>query len=240
MKKAFFCTRLIAVLFFVSLVSSCKKELSDSGPTSQQEENIATIASQSETETELVFNDVFDNVIGVNAEVGLGGTGVFGRMAANGRENGIDSVPSCVRLTVTRLNAPDIFPVKVVIDFGNGCLGKDGHTRAGKIITTYSGRLTMPGKSAATTFDGFTIDSISVQGTHTITNTTVGSNQRQFTIDITNAKLTKPGGNYSQWTSQRGINQVEGNGTPDLAIDDTFTITGFSHGKVQSGSELFA
>ena len=241
MKKAFLCTHLMAALCFISLViSSCKKELSDSGLTPRQEENIATIASQSETETELVFNDVFDNVIGVNAEVGLGGTGVFGRVAANGRENDIDSVPSCVTLTVTHLSAPDIFPVKITIDFGSGCLGKDGHARSGKIITTYSGRLTVPGKSATTTFDSFTIDSISVQGTYTVTNTTVGGSQRQFAIDITDAKLTKPGGNYSQWTSQRAISQVEGNGTPDLAIDDAFTISGFSHGKVQSGSDLFA
>ncbi|MGN6164190.1 MAG: hypothetical protein ACTHOF_06595 [Flavisolibacter sp.] len=239
MKKALFCTHLMAVLCFLFFViSSCKKELSDSGLTFQQEENIATIASQSETETELVFNDVFDNVIGVNAEVGLGGTGVFGRTALNGRENGIDSVPSCVTLTVTHLNAPDIFPVKVVVDFGGGCRGKDGHTRSGKIITTYSGRLTVPGQSATTIFDGFVIDSISVQGKHIVTNTTLGS-QRQFTVHIIDAKLAKPDGN-SQWTSQRIITQVEGNGTPDLAIDDAFTITGFSHGKVESGSDLFA
>ena len=246
MKKTLSCTWLIAALFLISfIIGSCKKELSDSNLTPQQEEDIATTASQSETETELVFNDVFDNVMGVNAEVGLGGTGVFGRTAAsgslNGRENGIDSVPSCVILTVTHLNAPDLFPVKIVIDFGSGCIGKDGHTRSGKIITTYSGRLTVPGKSATTTFDGFKIDSISVQGTHTITNsTTAGSNQRQFSIEISDAKLSKPSSNYSQWTSQRVITQVEGNGTPDLAIDDVFTITGSAHGKVKSGNDLFA
>lgn len=242
MKKALLCTRMMAVLFFVSfIISSCKKEFRDSGLSPQQEESMVTIASQSETETELVFNDAFDNIMGVNAEVGLGGTGVFGRTASNGRENGVDSVPSCVTLTVIRLNAPDIFPVKITVDFGSGCLGKDGHTRSGKIIITYNGRLTVPGKSATATFDDFKMDSISVQGVQTITNTTTaGSNQRQFTVDIADARLSKPSGNYSQWASHRIITQAEGNVTPDLAIDDIFTITGSAHGKVKSGDELFA
>ena len=245
MKKAFLCTRWIGVLFLISFViGSCKKELSDSGLTFQQEEDIATTASQSETETELVFNDVFDNVVGVNTEVGIGGTGIFGRVAGSlqgGRENGTDSIPSCVTLTIVHLNAPDLFPVKIVIDFGSGCPGKDGHIRSGKLIATYSGRLTETGKAAITTFDGFKIDSISVRGTHTITNiTTAGTNQRQFTIDVVAAKLSKPSGNYSQWTSHRIITQVEGNGTPNLSIDDNFSITGSAHGQVQRRSDLFA
>lgn len=246
MKKIYLSTRLITLsLCTALLIAGCKKETSDSALSPQQEEEAATLSTQSETETELVFNDVFDNVLGVNTEVGLGGTGVFGRTAsgslAGGRENGLDSIPACLTLTITRLNAPDKFPVRIVMDFGSKCLGGDGHTRSGKIITTYTGRLTEPGKSATTTFDGFKIDSLSVQGTHKVTNTTVaGSNQRQFTIDVTDAKITKPNGNYSQWTSHRVITQVEGNGTPNIAIDDVFTITGNSYGKVKHGNDFYA
>lgn len=240
MKKFYLFTQLITLIFCISLIiSGCKKEVS-AGLTPQQEEKVATLSSQSETETELVFNDVFDNVMGVNAEVGIGGTGVFGRIASSGeRENGADSIPSCVTLTVTHLNASQFFPVKIVIDFGSGCVGKDGHTRAGKIITTYFGRLTVAGKSAVTTFEGFRIDSIAVQGTHTITNTTSG-NERQFTVDVTDAKLSKPSGAYSQWTSHRVTTQIEGNITPDLSLDDVFSIAGSAYGKVNNGTEVFA
>lgn len=233
---------LFMAIAFTSSLLSCKKETSDSGLTTEQEEEIATLSSQSETENELVFNDVFDNVMGVNTEVGLGGIGVFGRSGSqNSRESGLDSIPACITLTVTRLNAPDRFPVNIIVDFEGGCLGKDGHMRSGKIITTYNGRLTVPGKSAITTFEGFKIDSISVAGTHTVTNSSaVGSNQRQFTIDISDAKLSKSSGAYSQWTSHRIITQVEGNSTPDLAIDDSFSITGAAHGKVKRDNELYA
>ncbi|MGZ3913893.1 MAG: hypothetical protein ACXVB3_09190 [Flavisolibacter sp.] len=245
MKKFYLFTPLMTLTLLVFLLlGGCKKEVS-AGLTPQEEKNVATLSSQSETESELVFNDVFDNVMGVNAEVGLGGTGVFGRVATSGlvtgRESGADSIPSCVTLTVNHLNAPDFFPVRITIDFGSGCLGKDGHIRSGKIIATYTGRLTVPGKSVTTSFDSFFLDSIGVQGNHTLTNTTVaGSNQRQFTIDVTNARLSKPSGNYSQWTSHRVVTQVEGNATPDLSIDDVFSITGSAYGKVYNGNEAFA
>ena len=245
MKKSALFTRLITAALFISLVMiACKKEKSDSlSPT--EEEQIANYSSQSETENEVVFNDVFDNVMGVNTEVGLGGTGVFGRVAstANGREDGMDSIPTCVQVSITLLNAPARFPMKIVIDFGAGCVGRDGHTRAGKIITEYSGKLTEPGNSATTRFDGFKFDSISVQGTHKITNTTgvggTSNNQRQFTIDITDAKLSKPNGNYSLWSSTKVITQTEGNGTPLYPLDDIFKVSGSSHGQIKYGNLIY-
>lgn len=248
MKRISLFTRLTTIVLLASiLVFSCKKETSDQ-LTPQQEEEAATFSTESETENELVFNDVFDNVMGVNTEVGVGGTGVFGRTTTGdirpfGREMNMDSVLPCVVITVTRLNPPDLFPVKIVIDFGTaGCLGRDGHKRYGKIITVYTGRLIYPGKSATTTFEGFKINDISVQGTHIITNTTnntAGSNQLQYTVDVKDAKLSKPNGNFSEWNSHRVFTQIEGNGTV-FPQDDILKITGGARGKVKRGNTLYA
>ena len=240
MKKSVLFTRLMTAALFTSLVMiACKKEHSDS-LSPAEEEQAANYSTQSETENEVVFNDIFDNVMGVNNEVGIGGTGIFGRMA-NGREMNPDSLPSCTQISIALLNAPARFPMKIIIDFGTGCLGRDGHKRSGKIITEYSGKLTQPGSYATTRFENFKFDSISVQGTHKITNsTTAGSNQRQFTIDIADAKLSKPNGNYSLWTSHRVITQIEGNGTPFLPQDDIFKVTGSAHGKVKYGNLIYA
>lgn len=245
MKKSSLITRMITAAFFTSLVLvACKKE--DSGSlTPEQEAEAATFSSESEAESEVVFNDVFDNVMGVNTEVGVGGTGVFGRSTSgstSGREMEMDSLNSCVRVHVTLLNPPARFPMKIVVDFGNGCLGRDGHWRYGKIITVYTGPLMHPGSSATTTFDHFKLDSIKVEGTHKImntTNSTAGSNFKQFTITITDAKLTKPNGNYVMWNSNRVITQIEGNGTA-APVDDVFKITGSGRGKVKRGNILYA
>ncbi|MGZ3937781.1 MAG: hypothetical protein ACXVLT_03585 [Flavisolibacter sp.] len=240
MIKSSLLPRLITAAIITSLAMvACKKEQS-AVLSPAEEEQIANYSGQSETENEVVFNDVFDNVMGVNTEVGIGGTGIFGRLATNGRETGVDSLPSCTIVTISLLNAPARFPMKIVIDFGTGCVGKDGHKRSGKIITEYSGRLIEPGSSATTRFENYYFDSIAIQGTHKITNTTAaGSNQRQFTIDITDGKITKPNGDYSVRSSQRVVTQVEGNGTPQLPQDDIFKITGSEHGKIQRGNLLF-
>ena len=244
MKTIPFLTRVITLtLLAASIFTGCKKETSNSGLSSQQEEEIADLSAQSEVNNEVIFNDVFDNVIGVNNEVGMAGLGVFGRTnnsSIGGRESGMDSLP-CYTISIERLALPELFPLKIIIDFGNGCTGKDGHTRSGKIVSTYTGRLTIPGKTVITEFEGFRFDSLSVEGRQTITNTTApGSNRRQFTIDITDGKLTVPSQSYSNWTSHRVITQIEGNATPDLPIDDIFSITGNAHGKLKHGDVLNA
>jgi hypothetical protein len=223
-------------LLLLSGITGCKKENSDD-LSNDEEASAARLFMNTESENQLAFNDVFDNVMGVNAEVGIGGTGVFGK--GTGSIGGTDST-HCFIVTVTKLNLPEPFPMKVVVDFGTGCMGNDGRLRSGKVVTVYTGRLIHAGKSATTTFENFKIDSIQVSGTHKITNTTVpGSLQRQFTVNVTDGKLVKPSGNYSLWTSTRVITQIEGNLTVDIPADDIFSITGSAHGKVKRGAEIF-
>jgi hypothetical protein len=230
----------VALIGTLSGLSACQKDKSASELTPQEEEQIAVISTESESESDLLFDDVFNNVMGVNDEVGMQGTGIFGgRMNSTGRETNIDSMPPCVTVTITQLAAPARFPVRIVTDFGtSGCTGRDGHTRYGKIITTYTGRLTEPGSSATTSFEAYRVDSLQITGTHTTTNTsTPGSNppMRQFTIDVVNGKVTRPNGDYHQRTAHRVITQAEGLGTPLLPLDDVFTITGHSSGTVKRG-----
>lgn len=233
--RSFF-TRLTTLVFVAALtIIGCKKESSDS-LSPKEEEEAANYISESEFDSELAFNDVFDNVMGVNTDVGMGGVGVFGRVSAsspNGREAGVDSMPSCVTVTITPVQ-PGVFPKTITLDFGSGCFSH-GHLRSGKIRTVYTGPLREAGNSATTNFDNFRIDSILVQGTHKITNTTAstpGANQRQFKIEVIDGKLTKPNGNYSFWNSNRTNTQIEGNGTIAPA-DDIFQVRGIANGRVK-------
>ena len=246
MKTISLCTLGIIALFsFTLLFYGCGKENSGlSGLSPDQEQTASQVSVQSETEAQLAFNDIFDNVMGANNQVGMAGTGVFGRLIAGvncgqpvERGNGIDST-HCFSVSFTSL-ASTTFPLKLVIDFGNGCLGNDGHMRYGRIITVYTGRLIEAGKSATTTFDGYKIDSFSISGTHVVTNTTT-TGQRQFTVDITNAKINKPSGHNEEWNGHRVINQVDGSATPEWPTDDVFSISGSGYGKAESGNVIFA
>jgi hypothetical protein len=241
MRTSILTTRLTTIALVVAtLLISCQKDQSGESLSPQQEEEATSVAAESEADSEGSFDEVFDNVVGVNAEVGLGGTGVFGgRLSGDllpgGRMEGTDSA-RCFTVTIDKLSASTTFPVRITTDFGTlGCKGRDGRTRYGKIITTYTGRLIEPGKSATTTFENYRVDSTSVSGTHTITNT--GSiTTRQYTVEVTNAKLSRPNGNYIQRSARRVITQVEGLATPLIAGDDVYRIEGSASGTVKRGT----
>jgi hypothetical protein len=236
MKTKFWFARIITTFFSATLLFySCKKETSDSNLSPQEEEQASLTSSESEAESESIFNEIFDNVIGVNNDVGLSGTGVFGRMATTGGYNQSERIAACYTVSITQVTQGQNFPLRIEIDFGTGCTGRDGRLRSGKIITEYTGRLVVSGKSAVTVFKDYKVDGVQVEGTLKITNTG-DVNTRQFTIDIINAKLTKPNGNYTKWNSKRVLTQVEGLGTPDLHIDDVFTITGNASGEVRTST----
>lgn len=221
-------SRLILLSTFIFLtLFSCKKETSETD-TPQQQEEASVAATESEATAEIIFNDVFDNVVGVNNDVGLEGTGVFGRTASSTSN---ERIMGCHTVSITQLVQGQFFPLRITIDFGTGCTGKDGRTRSGKIITEYTGRLIVAGKSSTTSFENYKVDSLSIEGTFKITNTG-NSSLRQFTVDVTGAKLTKKTGNYIKWNSHRVITQVQGLGTPEFYADDVFSLTGNASGEL--------
>jgi hypothetical protein len=230
MKRRFSSFQLILAFSFLSLLSivSCKKETS--GTNDNEEVTASQTSSESDAQSEIIFNEVFDNAMGVSDEVGMFGTGVFAR------------INSCPTVTVLHLTANQ-FPIRVTLDFGaTGCVGNDGHQRRGKIITEYTGRLVYPGSIATTTFDGFYFDSIHVEGTHRISNISVVSTVpiiRKFEAKVENGKLTFQNGNYVNWNSTKIITQIEGAVTPD-PHDDQFKVEGSANGTALRGNLLVA
>jgi len=77
----------------------------------------------------------------------------------------------------------------------SGCADGRGNTRKGKILIAYAGRRFLPGSSITTTFDGYTINGITLEGTH-IATSTFDSNEAnpKFTLSLLNGKLTWPDG----------------------------------------------
>lgn len=235
---------LLTTAFFtiVIIIFSCKKETSGTSP--EDETEVTFSATESNTEAENVFNGVFDDVLGVNADVGLGSTGIFGRRAwrnyeTTDRVDNTNLLPPCLNLIIVK-TTPDPFPVTITFDFGSyGCIANDGHWRKGKIIAEYSDRLLNPGATATVSFDDFSIDSIAIDdiASYTIKNT--GSQDTlQFTVDV-NAKLSKPNNNYSEWHSHKIITRTDGNLTP-APIDDVLKIEGNASGKVKKNDLVVA
>jgi hypothetical protein len=238
-------TQLLLTLFLFVTIFSCKKETSD---TNAQDEALANIsATESNTEADGVFNGVFDDVLGVNTNVGVGGTGIFGRKAGvnngtnypDGRIDNTNLLPPCLNLIIVQ-QTPNSFPVTITFDFGStGCAADDGHWRKGKIVIDYSNHLLIPGATASARFEDFQIDSIAIDNstTYTVKNTGTQDNL-QFTVDA-NAKLSKPNGNYSEWYSHKIISRTEGNLTT-TPLDDVLKVEGKATGKTRRNDFIVA
>lgn len=229
---------LVAVISTGLLFSSCKKHDDASGAAGKEE--FAAMSAQSDAAAELVFEDVFDNTMGVSPEVGIGGTGVFGRVAVTpGSTNRMEGVDSTACYTVVTKQLSTLrFPLQITIDFGSGCTARDGRTRKGKIIIVYTGHLAIPGNSAAATFDGYSLDNVKVEGTHKLTNTGT-TDKKSYTTQVINARLSQANGNYVLWNSEKTVAQVEGGATPLIGLDDTYSITGQSNGSVLIDGKYF-
>src|SRR6478752_2079334 len=106
------------------LIQSCKKDDAPSSSTAEKQE-FATAASTADVEGQAAFNEVFDNVMGVNSEVAIGGTGVFAgaNLSGGGTEINGPQGETCYILTITHSNVNSFFPARAVIDFGSGCVG---------------------------------------------------------------------------------------------------------------------
>lgn len=227
----------IAILLVGGMMfTACKKEKSAAA---EQEAVEATIESTvNDNEADDVYDEVFNNTMGVGSETGedlgiTGATGVFGRMENGSLTGRVDSTQRCFTVTVTPRDR-GVFPKTVVINFGTGCLGRDGKLRKGKIITVFTGPMRVPGSKATTTFDGYKIDSVAVAGTHQVENVSTSSNA-SFTTRVLNGQLTWDSGRWVKWSTTRTVTQIEGNGTPMFPLDDIFSITGAGRGENSRG-----
>lgn len=230
MKNKFFSSSLQVFCFLLAvLLFSCKKnDKQPDNTNNNSNQQDAAIAVAADAGAEAVFNDAFDNSMGSNNEAGLGsGIGVFGRHLS-GRGDGVDSIPACVTITVSP-ETPGVFPKTVTLDFGDGCTGARGHVRKGKIITVFTGRMREAGSTATTTFDNYYFDTLKVEGTQVIANTSA-NDHRNFTLTVNEGKLIAPSGSYITWNRSRTWEQTEGNGT-ESPLDDRFSITGNADGK---------
>jgi hypothetical protein len=233
MKTSILTKSTLAFLLLGALTfTSCKKESSTAS-----DETATVESTESNSEAEAAYDDVFDNTMGIGVESGedlgiTGSVGVFGRMESGSYTGRIDS-NRCFTVTVVP-QTPGVFPKTVTINFGAGCLGRDGKLRKGKIITVFTGKMKIPGSKATTTFDGYKVDSVTVKGTHEVTNNSL-SNNNIFTTKVIEGKLIWDSGRWVTWSSIRTVVQLEGNGTPNWPIDDVFSITGAGRGENNRG-----
>jgi hypothetical protein len=222
---------LLAIGLLVA-TTACNRD--DEPVISEEEEKETTVLQDISTDQALartLFNDMGNQVDGstYNAEAG-------------------DSVwNSCAELTIDTLGDP--FPLEVTLDFGTeGCTGRDGKVRKGKLIYNLSAPYRETGSITTTTPDEYYVNDWNLLGTRTAEN--LGANsagELQYAIEIKNGTAIAPNGDAIKWQSTRTRTWVEGQETGFFTIengsflgwdgitDDVYELTGTGIGVTREG-----
>jgi hypothetical protein len=156
---------------------------------------------------------------------------------------GTTGILSCAVVTVTPLSG---FPKNITIDFGaSGCSSPNGILRRGKILVTLTDSLRRPGSVATMNFDNYFVGIHKKEGTITWTNTSTAT-QKSWRRVCVNGKITNNvTNNFWLHSGTQDIVQTNGSNTPNLLLDDVYSITGNrtvtkSNGTTRVGTVLTA
>ncbi|MDI1321697.1 MAG: hypothetical protein PSV36_03045 [Algoriphagus sp.] len=88
---------------------------------------------------------------------------------------------------------------KIIIDFGTGCTSAEGIIRKGKVLLTYSGNLALPGSTIITSFEGYEVNGLKLEGTRILTNTglNLATSTITMTVKVENGKITWPDNTFA-------------------------------------------
>ena len=223
----------ITVLTFIVafMLFSCQKDFSSSNNTPVTEEQ-ATTYSEESSMAEASFDDAED--VATTAADEEGNASVYG---INGRLfqplfNELRAViGDCAEITITPNDST--YPKTITIDFGNGCLGRDGKFRSGAIVVHLTAPLRRPGSVVTITFRNYYVNRVHLEGTKVISNLS-DPPMHKWSVQVVGGKVTFPTGRGYSYQSIKVKTQVEGMDTR-IVRDDVYEITGRSLTEFNSG-----
>jgi hypothetical protein len=236
MKPLFLRTKTIfAALIIFSLVAlfSCKKEGNNTAVSDEE----AMAITQENAEANSDFDDVAEMGLSVSSDVEgvIGGSNSDGSPGLNGptgngpfdfnlnvfEDLALKAGP-CTKIKVTP--ADSSFPKTVTIDYGTGCICRDGKFRSGKVIMNFTAPIRRPGAILTITFDDFNLNRKKIEGTKVIKNKSEGGIYA-YSEEIIDGKVSWPNGRGFSYEASKMVTQIAGMDSRKVR-DDVYKITG--------------
>lgn len=218
-----------AILFIAGLLffSSCKKENSAQTILSEQE---ALVASEENTEADAAFDDVAEIGFSADADIEAGvSTGV--EIPGSVAEGGIGmrffedlqfKVGPCTKIEVSPRDGS--FPRTVTINYGDGCICRDGKFRKGLVTLHYTAPLRRPGAVLTITLRNYHVNRAHIEGVKTIKNLSADGAVK-YSTSVENGKFTLPSGRGFSYEGIKVVTQIRGMETRTIR-DDVYSIEG--------------
>ena len=218
-----------AVLFSL-FITSCQKEASLSSPEETVNEEEAATLSDESSVAEASFDDADDIAFTAADEEGnAGGFGVEGRSAGGDQDRIFlpnffelrERIGDCATITVTPNDST--YPKRVVIDFGDSCLGRDGKVRSGKLVLDFTGPIRRPGSIVTLEFVRYHVNRVHIEGRKIFKNLSEPP-VHKWSIAIDDGKVTFPSGRGYRYEGIKTVTQIGGILTARV-WDDVYKMT---------------
>jgi hypothetical protein len=216
----------IAMLFLMALsVVSCKKD--NSSQTSVSDTEAQTI-SQEDAAAESEYDDITELGLAAGADMESGAID-NGRIATDGNTARIRidlfvnlalKLGPCV--TITAEPNDTTFPKTVTINYGDGCICRDGKLRKGKVVLYFSAPPRKSGSVLTITLQDFYVNRAHIEGVKTVTNLSANGAVK-YSVKIEGGKVSWPNGRGFTYVGTKTVTQIEGASTIACA-DDVYSI----------------
>ncbi len=122
------------------------------------------------------------------------------------------------------------YPKVITIEYEENCTSPNGVVKSGKITITLTGHPSEEGSERIVTFENFTVNGNSIEGTKTFTYKGAG----EFECTLKNGKILTPDGDVIIRESTKSRVLIEGGDTEDRS-DDVYAVTGEIIGETSDG-----
>lgn len=199
----------LLLMAFVLTFASCSDENTDTVSSEEIAAQEARLVVDAETATNEL--DAMVDVVYANDE-----SNEFNR--AEGLNNGL---PGCVTITaVTTATSRE-----VTVDFGEGCEMPNGKFIGGAFTMSYNNNKDEMTRTINVSFNNFSVDDVSITGTHTVVRVKQNSNGNPQSTFTTNITVAWADGTFAQFEGDRVREWVEGFGN-GIWGDNVFLVTG--------------
>lgn len=199
------------MLMAATMLVSCDPENGLRQGTDQEEE--------SALESTSIGEEASDDALEVAFETETELSNAAGRVSKN----------SCATVTHDKENK------KIIIDFGDGCVGPHGRERSGKIIIVYSHELGDSLANRIITFENYFVNNKGVTGTIELRDLSINDGGNLQSVKrLIDLKVTFPNGDYIIFNGDRTREWLAGSGDGDPA-NNIFRITGSITGETNFG-----
>ncbi|MBK5278057.1 MAG: hypothetical protein JJE09_04250, partial [Bacteroidia bacterium] len=225
MKTKFKITYVLAILISVFLISCNDGKFNFTSNDTENVQNEALSDSYADDADDIASVVMSSDDATLNGKVSTTGRRVF-------KVADIAKRLDCAEVSIETDGNPDTPSGTITINFGTGCTDARGNVRKGIIRIKYNGRRFLAGSTSETTFEGYSINDIQLEGTRTVTNITGSTEESpKFTITLTGGKSTWPDGTFATRTVTRTREWIRASNP----LSDLWIVTGNASGANRKG-----